>query len=264
MELKVNKQLEEIIPKLNDEEFDCLKTSISTKGLQKPIDVAYLEDTEFPTLPTIVDGHNRYRALTELGLEPEETDLTILKNIKTIKEALDYSFEVNFARRQLNAFSKAKWAIEVYGIYISHEELADMVHVHEKTIDQVSVILKKAPQNIIDEGVRGERGITDLYKTVKTTEKVMELIDSLNPVIQDAIKKQIEPLYFSKDLDLKEVDAIIRKAEGSPAILKKVEFPFEKFVNEKEANKFFADCGGRYIGIKKVWVGEIDPSKVEE
>ena len=54
---KINAELDAIIPKLVKEKFDALKADIKSKGLKMPLLV--MPDK------TIIDGHNRYKALRE-------------------------------------------------------------------------------------------------------------------------------------------------------------------------------------------------------
>ena len=176
MELKINKMLDEIIPPLEPEKFEALKQSIKEKGLYKPIDV--MEDG------TIIDGHNRYRACRELGIAPAAN---IIAGIKTIEEALDYSFEINFRRRQLNPFRQAEWAINVLKakgklhkeggnpkVTLSQErveELASKVGISDTTIQRSIKIAESAPDKIKERLRNAELGIKDVYEFMTTLDK---------------------------------------------------------------------------------------------
>ena len=63
MSLRLNPEYDKLLPKMSEEEFAELKNSIQTEGQHYPIIVN--EDLE------VLDGHHRFRACTELGLEPD-------------------------------------------------------------------------------------------------------------------------------------------------------------------------------------------------
>jgi len=100
MELKINKEIETYIQRLNDEQFGRLKNSIQKDGLLTPIET--MADG------TIVDGHHRYKACKELGIEVQTR---ILPLIKTVEDAIDYTYRVNIMRRQMNTYQLVEWAM---------------------------------------------------------------------------------------------------------------------------------------------------------
>lgn len=63
-DLTVVPELEELAPKMTDDSYRNLKRDISVNGLSVPIKIAVLHDVDYKEC--IVDGFNRYRALTEL------------------------------------------------------------------------------------------------------------------------------------------------------------------------------------------------------
>ena len=63
MSLRLNPEYEKLLPKMSDEEFSELKASIQSEGQHYSIIVN--EDLE------VLDGHHRYRACMELGIEPD-------------------------------------------------------------------------------------------------------------------------------------------------------------------------------------------------
>ena len=92
MSLRVNPEYEKLLPKMSDEEFAELKASIQTEGQHYPI-VAN-ENLE------VLDGHHRYRACVELGIEP---DFEVRKFEDKLHEK-KFVIEVNLRRRHLNKF----------------------------------------------------------------------------------------------------------------------------------------------------------------
>ena len=92
MSLHVNPEYEKLLPKMSDEEFAELKASIKTEGQHYPI--VSNEDLE------VLDGHHRFRACVELGIEP---DFEVRKFEDKLLEK-KFVIETNLRRRHLNNF----------------------------------------------------------------------------------------------------------------------------------------------------------------
>jgi ParB-like chromosome segregation protein Spo0J len=89
---------------MSDEEFSELKASIQSEGQHYPIIVN--EDLE------VLDGHHRYRACTELGIEP---DFEVRKfDDKLIEKK--FVIEANLRRRHLNNFQLVELAVPLLEI----------------------------------------------------------------------------------------------------------------------------------------------------
>ena len=63
MSLRLNPLYEKLLPQMSEQEFKELKASIQSEGQHYPI-IAN-EDLE------VLDGHHRFRACIELGIEPD-------------------------------------------------------------------------------------------------------------------------------------------------------------------------------------------------
>jgi ParB-like chromosome segregation protein Spo0J len=98
MSLRLNPEYEKLLPKMADEEFTELKLSIQTEGQHYPIIVN--EDLE------VLDGHHRFRACTELGIEP---DFEVRKFEDKLLEK-KFIIEANLRRRHLNKFQLVELA----------------------------------------------------------------------------------------------------------------------------------------------------------
>jgi len=92
MSLRFNPEYEKLLPKMSVEEFAELKASMQAEGQHYPIIVN--EDLE------VLDGHHRYRACVELGIEP---DFEVRKFEDKLHER-KFVIEVNLRRRHLNNF----------------------------------------------------------------------------------------------------------------------------------------------------------------
>ncbi|MGB8035593.1 MAG: ParB N-terminal domain-containing protein [Nitrososphaeraceae archaeon] len=92
--IKINEDYVKLVPEISKSDYQSLKTSIKEDGLFSNI---------LNQHGVILDGHHRYRANQELGIEP-----------RTMKREFEDSFEkqfvieVNIKRRQLNEFQIAE------------------------------------------------------------------------------------------------------------------------------------------------------------
>jgi ParB-like chromosome segregation protein Spo0J len=104
MSLRVNPEYEKLLPKMSDEEYAELKASIQTEGQHYPI-VAN-ENLE------VLDGHHRFKACTELGIEP---DFEVRKFENKLIEK-KFVIEANLRRRHLNKFQLVELAVPLLEI----------------------------------------------------------------------------------------------------------------------------------------------------
>lgn len=104
MSLRLNPEYDKLLPKMSEEEFAELKTSIQTEGQHYPIIVN--EDLE------VLDGHHRFRACTELGIEP---DFEVRKFEDKLLEK-KFIIEANLRRRHLNNFQLVELAVPLLEI----------------------------------------------------------------------------------------------------------------------------------------------------
>ncbi len=104
MSLQLNPEYDKLLPRMSDDEFEELKKSIQTEGQHYPIIVN--EDLE------VLDGHHRYRACMELGIEP---DFEVRKfDDKLIEKK--FVIEANLRRRHLNNFQLVELAVPLLEI----------------------------------------------------------------------------------------------------------------------------------------------------
>ncbi|MCX8153576.1 MAG: ParB N-terminal domain-containing protein [Candidatus Bathyarchaeota archaeon] len=104
MSLRVNPEYEKLLPKMSDEEFAELKASIQAEGQYYPIVVN--EDLE------ILDGHHRFRACVELGIEP---DFEVRKFENKLLER-KFVIEANLRRRHLTKFQLVELGVPLLEI----------------------------------------------------------------------------------------------------------------------------------------------------
>ena len=104
MSLHLNPQYEKLLPQMSSEEFAELKASIQTEGQHYAIIVN--EDLE------VLDGHHRYRACLELGIDP---DFEVRKFEDELLEK-KFVIEANLRRRHLNNFQLVELAVPLLEI----------------------------------------------------------------------------------------------------------------------------------------------------
>jgi ParB-like chromosome segregation protein Spo0J len=104
MSLRLNPEYDKILPKMSDEEFSELKNSIQNEGQHYPIIVN--EDLE------VLDGHHRFRACMDLGIEP---DFEVRKFDDKLHEK-KFVIEANLRRRHLNNFQLVELAVPLLEI----------------------------------------------------------------------------------------------------------------------------------------------------
>lgn len=104
MSLRVNPEYEKMLPKMSEEEFAELKVSIKAEGQHYAIIVN--EDLE------VLDGHHRFRACSELGIEP---DFEVRKFEDKLLEK-KFVIEANLRRRHLNNFQLVELAVPLLEI----------------------------------------------------------------------------------------------------------------------------------------------------
>ncbi len=104
MSLRLNPEYEKLLPKMSEQEFAELKASIQAEGQHYAIIVN--EDLE------VLDGHHRFRACIELGIEP---DFEVRKFEDKLLEK-KFVIEANLRRRHLNNFQLVELAVPLLEI----------------------------------------------------------------------------------------------------------------------------------------------------
>ena len=100
-ELKTDSAYENLVPAMQEQEFNELKESIRINGQFEPIIV----DQDL----VVLDGHHRLRACRELDIAPKY-EVKIFGS-KEVEKA--FVIEVNLHRRHLNSFQKIELAYQL-------------------------------------------------------------------------------------------------------------------------------------------------------
>jgi len=215
MSLRLNPQYDKLLPKMSEEEFAELKTSIQTEGQHYPIIVN--EDLD------VLDGHHRFRACIELDIEP---DFEVRKFDDKLLEK-KFVIEANLRRRHLNNFQLVELGVPLLEIerelekkrqskgskngrdtqlgLISDETepnfkakstniVAKKVGVSTRTFERGKKILEKASE---DDKQKLREGKTSIYKVYQ------DIVSSGNPQSQGTTDIPVSEEASPRDLQNK-------------------------------------------------------------
>ncbi len=91
-----------VLPPLPPEEYEALRGHIARKGVQQPILVT--------SSGVIIDGHNVFRAVTDLGIR--KYPIRVVGNMSE-KERREMAIALNLYRRQLSRTERQHWLEEL-------------------------------------------------------------------------------------------------------------------------------------------------------
>lgn len=165
-------ELDKYLPPLPEEKFQKLKAKIAKDGYDEAKPIAIWE--ERPN--TIVDGHHRYRACRELGIDPAVVE----KSFASIDDAVLYAIDGYLTGREL---TNAQKVIAVEHALSIEERIQLKAEAKEnqmrKSVPTEGVVTKEVAQKIADKaGV----GVTRVYEVHAVEKKgvpeVNEMIKS--------------------------------------------------------------------------------------
>ena len=148
-----NHSAADLFPEMAPEEFAALKADIQQHGQREPI-VAYDEFSYGPAT-VIIDGRHRFRACSELGIEPVVK--TWQGNMSDIPALV---LSLNLHRRHLTTSQRAIIAAklanlehggdrkseEIKGTIVpmmSRSQAAEVLSVNEKTVDRAAAVIRE-------------------------------------------------------------------------------------------------------------------------
>ena len=109
--ISINKEYQDLVPPYTEQDYQSLKQSIKERGQLIPITIN--------SGGVILDGHHRYRACQELGIEC----IFVVKDFESELEEKLFVIDSKLKRRHLNSFQKAELALKSKPIL---EEIARM------------------------------------------------------------------------------------------------------------------------------------------
>jgi ParB-like chromosome segregation protein Spo0J len=212
MSLRLNPEYEKLLPKMSDEEYAELKASIQAEGQHYAI-IAN-EDLE------VLDGHHRFRACTELGIEP---DFEVRKFEDKLLEK-KFVIEANIRRRHLNNFQLVELAVPLLEIEKAlakkrqvqggkngrntqlelapddaepkfkgkaTEVVAKKVGVSTRTFERGKKILEKASEDDKQKLREGKTSITKVYREVVSRGNT-QTKNEVEPVLKQASPRDLQ------------------------------------------------------------------------
>jgi 16S rRNA G966 N2-methylase RsmD len=206
--LKINPELQRLIPPLTVDEFNQLEANILAEGIRESVIV--WQDT-------IVDGHNRYQIAQRHNLEYDTSEMYF----KSLDDCKEWMILNQFGRRNLSNYQRSVLALELEqvfrdkakenlklsegrgkkGLHISanlidkidtRQELAKIASVSHDTIAKVKQIEAKAPEEVKEKLRTGEVSINQAYQEIKKEEKKEAKAEERRTLAEIGSKKTIE------------------------------------------------------------------------
>jgi len=194
LEIKIKPEYEKLVPALQELEYAELRNSITKNGLYFPI-IVNKEGV-------VLDGHHRYKACKELGIEPQ----TIQREFSNELEEKKFVIENCIQRRHLNDFQKAELGIPLQKIneelakkqqgtrsdltsspngekvkpFHSNKETSNQIGISSRTFDRARLIMERAPEEIKEKVRNNELSISKVYKKLLQEKKREQRREELN------------------------------------------------------------------------------------
>jgi N6-adenosine-specific RNA methylase IME4/predicted XRE-type DNA-binding protein len=121
-QVTIDPEYEAIMPRLSKEEYEILKASIKTDGQFVPIIVN--------ENGIILDGHHRFKACLELGLQPQLE----VKKFTDRESERDFVIRVNWARRHLSREQQQELALTLRQNGWTQQTVSELLKVDRTTI----------------------------------------------------------------------------------------------------------------------------------
>lgn len=188
-----------IFPMMAPDEYAGLREDIRKHGLLEPIYVYQ---------KTILDGRNRYKACTELGIEP------LFVEWYGQGSPVDFIVSLNLHRRHLNETQRAmvgeRLATRPEGRpkttsidAVSKAEAAELLNVSESSIDRARVIRKEGDPELIAECEAGETSLNDAVHQITQRKRAQRVLDEFP---EDERPESIEELQSQISAQLTTLD----------------------------------------------------------
>lgn len=221
-DLVVDKEFEELLPVLTQEEFNRLEQSILKNGMLDPIKVWEEPNTG---KYIIIDGHNRCKILKKNNLDcPNWNICTITETtLKTRDDVKRWMLELQLGRRNLSEAEKYEIVQKFKSVFEqkakknqalggkgsanlpkvdTRKEMAKATGVSEGTYRKIDVVMKSDNEDLKQKLREKKVSVDAAYKEVKSTDQKPitpgKQIDRLDKRIND-IDKTIESLLAEKE-----------------------------------------------------------------
>ena len=172
-----------IFPLMDGASYKELRDDIGANGLIEPVWI---------WKEKIVDGRNRYRACTELGIEPD------YREWKGPEEGLlPFVISLNLKRRHLNESQRAMVAAKVANMRqgertdiepsanlqkVSQPDAAKMFNVSPRLVAMAKRVYESAPADVVKEIVDGKLAVSQYARQINRAEKIGEIVQNNKPL----------------------------------------------------------------------------------
>jgi ParB-like chromosome segregation protein Spo0J len=243
MSLCLNPHYEKMLPTMSREEFEQLKESIRTEGQHYPIIVS--ENLE------VLDGHHRFRACLELGIDPDF-------EVKHFEDKLlekKFVIEANLRRRHLNNFQLVELAVpllEIEKALSKKQQSQSSKNKRDTPLGLVSVgsFSEVAPKENTAEVVAKKAGVST--RTLERGKKILEKASeddkqklregktSISKVYREIAPPKSTPKTIPKSETLTLGSQILRNREALATILQSI---IEQEISCPDCGSKIFQCG---------------------
>jgi 16S rRNA G966 N2-methylase RsmD len=204
MNLNIDQELKDLIPKLSQDEYRLLEESILNEGCR---------DAIITWNDIIIDGHNRYEICSKHRI-PFKTEDRDFENKDKVKEWMIIN---QFGRRNISNYHRCELALKLeaiiktkakekehmrkttsqnsdksFPIIDTKKELAKIAQVSHDTIAKVKVIQEQAPEEIKQKLEAGTVSINEAYTEIKKEQKKAQKEQIRNDLANEGSKKKID------------------------------------------------------------------------
>ena len=251
--IRINPEYANLVSELSPEESESLKQSIK-KANRLNVPIIVNQDG------IILDGHHRYKACQDLGIEPE----TIVREFSDKSEEQLFVIDCNLTRRQLNNFQRAELALKSRSILTDiakknmslggkgskdletldnkgvSGEIGKLAGVSHETVRKVQKILenKRIPDKTKEDLRLGKLSINEVYEMVEQDEEGQLLYQKYCKAA-DELKKSAAELDNPLERTKEEKERL--KAEGEEKLRAEIVKPFRNYFEKRiEFDKAYA------------------------
>jgi hypothetical protein len=253
-QIRISSEYASLVPGLSPEEYESLKQSIKEENsLYVPIIINQNG--------IILDGHHRYKACQELGIEPK----TLVKGFKDkIAEEL-FVINCNLIRRQLNNFQKTELALKSKPLLEAivkgnkslggkggkggrnltplgrvDDRVGERASVSRDTVRKVEKILenKRITDKIKEDLRSGKVSINEAYEMVVLDQECQSLYQKCLKAF-DELKKSDAEIDNQPERTKEETERLRAKGELRAEIRKAFRNNFEKIIERDKAYAAF-------------------------
>ena len=108
--ITVLEELKELIPPLRSDELEQLKLNIEKEGVREPL-LLWERDAEY----VLIDGHNRFKCINEIGLDKVKWSVKLL-DFESLESVREWMINNQLGRRNLTDLQRALLIEEKYNL----------------------------------------------------------------------------------------------------------------------------------------------------